>query len=173
MIEVFLLSAASLGSCFANLQKINVVISDGTYDPRVQSTYWTRWVMGVISGVVLAQLLYDLFLMHRPTTDAALEAVPPTIGEPILALLGGYSVDLVHGILKHTIDTLANFFRGSTDEVVERQERTRMAKIQAQERLNAASDLVDLQRDLARNLDADEIRKRLDGLIQRITSKAG
>ena len=28
--EVFLVSAASLGSCFQNLQKINVVISDGT-----------------------------------------------------------------------------------------------------------------------------------------------
>jgi hypothetical protein len=36
-----------------------------------------------------------------------------------------------------------------------------------------ASDLVDLQRDLARNPDPDEVRKRLDGLIQRITLKAG
>ena len=46
--EAYLFSAASLGSCFQNLQKINVVISDGTYDPKFQSTYWTRWVMGVI-----------------------------------------------------------------------------------------------------------------------------
>jgi hypothetical protein len=38
MIEAFLVSAASLGSCFANLQKINTVISHGTYDPRTQST---------------------------------------------------------------------------------------------------------------------------------------
>jgi hypothetical protein len=61
MIEAFLVSAASLGACFANLQRINTFISDGTYDPRVQSTYWTRWVMGVISGIVLSQIVYDFF----------------------------------------------------------------------------------------------------------------
>jgi hypothetical protein len=50
MVEAFLVSAVSLGACFANLQRINTFISEGTYDPRFQSTYWTRWVMGVISG---------------------------------------------------------------------------------------------------------------------------
>jgi hypothetical protein len=104
--EVFLVSAASLGSCFQNLQKINVVISDGTYDPKFQSTYWTRWVMGVISGLILSQLIY-VFLIKTSTTEKA------TLGQPILALLGGYSSDLVQGILSHTIDTVASFFRVS------------------------------------------------------------
>src|SRR5262249_22496035 len=83
VIEVFLFSSASLGSCFANLQRINGVISDGTYDPRTQSTYWTRWAMGVISGVVLSQLIYDIFLFHHPPTDTAAEWVSASIGEPI------------------------------------------------------------------------------------------
>ena len=121
--EVFLVSAASLGSCFQNLQKINVVISDGTYDPKFQSTYWTRWVMGVISGVILSQLVY-VFLMPAPTTDAA--AVPATIGQPIFALFGGYSVDLVHGILSRAINTLGDFFRGSRDGAVENQAPARV-----------------------------------------------
>ena len=120
MIEVFLVSAASLGSCFQNLQKINVVISDGTYDPKFQSTYWTRWVMGVISGVIMAQLIY-VFLMPTSTTSAP--AVPPTIGQPILSLLGGYSVDLVHGILSHTVNTISGFFLGSRGGAVENQTR--------------------------------------------------
>src|SRR5215470_1665417 len=113
MIEAFLISAASLGSCFANRQRINSVVSDGTYDPRVQSTYWTRWVMGVISGVVLSQIVYEFFLTHsgnEPTVHAV-----PAIGQPILALLGGYSVDFVHGILKRAINTVANFFGVSMD----------------------------------------------------------
>jgi hypothetical protein len=102
----------------------------------------------------------------------AAAAGPLTIGQPILALLGGYSVDLVHGILKHTIDTLRNFFRGPADEPVDSQERGRMADPLAQGRLNTASDLVDLQRALAQNPDVEEIRKRLDGVIQRIAVKA-
>jgi hypothetical protein len=100
--ELWLVSAASLGSCFQNLHRINVVISDGTYDPKFQSTYWTRWVMGVISGLILSQLIY-VFLMKAPTT-----ALPA--GQPILALLGGYSSDLVQGILSRTIDAVAGFF---------------------------------------------------------------
>jgi hypothetical protein len=47
-----------------------------------------------------------------------------------------------------------------------------MAEALAQERLSAASDLVDLQRALAHNPDVEEIRKRLDGLIGRIAVKA-
>src|SRR5215470_9397364 len=95
MIEAFLFSAASLGSCFANLQRINTVISDGTYDPRVQSTYWTRWVMGVMSGIVLSRLVYHFFAQAADDTNGS---NLPAIGQPILALLGGYSVDFVHGI---------------------------------------------------------------------------
>jgi hypothetical protein len=114
--EVFLVSAASLGSCFQNLQRINAVIADGTYDPKFQSTYWTRWAMGVISGIIISQLVY-VFLIKAPPT------IP---GQPILALLGGYSIDLVHGILSGTIDTLASFFSRSRDEAIDNQTRARV-----------------------------------------------
>lgn len=120
--EAYLFSAASLGSCFQNLQRINVVISDGTYDPKFQSTYWTRWAMGVISGIIISQLIY-VFILHETTGGAAM---PPTIGQPLLALLGGYSVDLVQGILRHTIDTLSSFFRASRDGAVDDQARSRV-----------------------------------------------
>jgi hypothetical protein len=122
MKEAYLFSAASLGSCFQNLQRINVVISNGSYDPKFQSTYWTRWAMGVISGIIIAQLIF-VFLLQTPTTGASL---PATIGQPLLALLGGYSVDLVHGILSHTINTLGSFFRGSGEGMVDNQTRARV-----------------------------------------------
>jgi hypothetical protein len=120
--EAWLVSAASLGSCFQNLHRLNAVIADSTYDPKFQSTYWTRWVMGVISGIILAQLIY-VFLLKAPTTGAS--ALPATIGQPILALFGGYSVDLVHGILSHTIDTVASFFRVSGDPAADNRARVR------------------------------------------------
>jgi hypothetical protein len=173
MIEIFLLSAGSLGSCFQNLQKINAVISDGTYDPKFQSTYWTRWVMGVIAGIILSQLVYDLLLPHGTAAEPPKVGISPTVGEPMLALLGGYSVDVVHGILSHVINTIGALFRGPGDGTPDQQPRARVAEAVAQERLTTASELVDLQRDLAQTPEADELRKRLDGVIQRITLKSG
>jgi hypothetical protein len=52
--------------------------------------------MGVISGIVLSQLVYVLFLAHSGD-DPTVRTAPAAIGQPILALLGGYSVDFVHG----------------------------------------------------------------------------
>jgi hypothetical protein len=153
--EVFLLSAGSLGSCFANLQKINSFISDGTYDPKFQSTYWMRWVMGVISGVVLAQLVYDVFFPDTKT--GSLNGVVPTsLGQPILALLGGYSFDVVYGILNHTINSISRFFLGARDGLEANRERARLAETTAQERLTSAAYLAAQQPALAPNANIDE-----------------
>jgi hypothetical protein len=167
MIEAFLVSAASLGSCFANLQRINTVISDGTYDPRVQSTYWTRWVMGVISGVVLSQIVYDLFLTHSGD-DATVRTVPPAIGQPILALLGGYSIDFVHGILKRAIHTVADFFGVSMGEP-DNQPRPGRAKAVAQQRLALAS--IGQERAPAAGPEIEDLAGRANALVQPITPK--
>jgi len=86
-VELFLLSAASLGSCFSILQKLNVYIAAGNYDPSYQGTCWTRWVMGVIFGVLLSQLLYSWLGAVTPgapggtvTSLASLD-----LGQPALA----------------------------------------------------------------------------------------
>jgi len=171
MVEGFLVSAASLGTCFANLQRINTVISDGTYDPRFQSTYWTRWVMGVISGVILSQIVYNFFLAHSGGDTSA--GAAGAIAQPILALLGGYSVDFVHGVLKRAINTVSSFFGVSMDGAADNQQRPAIAEALAQERLATASELAEFQRALSDNPDAQEMRKRLDALIQRLAGKAG
>jgi hypothetical protein len=171
MVEAFLVSAASLGACFANLQRINTLISDGTYDPRFQSTYWTRWVMGVISGVILSQIVYRFFLAHSGG-DTSVGVTADAIAQPILALLGGYSVDFVHGVLKRAINTVGNFFSVPMDGAADNQ-RPAIAEALAQERLATASELAQLQRALSDNSDVEETRKRLGALIQRIGAKTG
>ena len=129
--------------------------------------------MGVISGIILSQLVYDILLAHGTATEPSKMGISPAVGEPLLALLGGYSVDVVHGILSRVINTIGSLFHGPSADTVENQARARVAEAGAQERLSTASDLVDLQRDLARTPEADELRKRLDAVIQRITLKAG
>jgi low temperature requirement protein LtrA len=138
MIEAFLVSAASLGACFANLQRINTFISDGTYDPRIQSTYWTRWVMGVISGIVLSQLVYVFYLAHSGN-DGTVGTASVAFGQPILALIGGYSVDFVHGILTRAINSVGSFFGVSMAGGADTQPRPGMVEAVAQQRLALAS----------------------------------
>jgi hypothetical protein len=171
MVEAFLVSAASLGACFANLQRINTVISDGTYDPRVQSTYWTRWVMGVISGIILSQIVYD-FLLHSSGGTSA-QAIPAPLGQPILALFGGYSVDFVHGILKRAINTLGNFFGVSRDGGAGNQARARMAEAVAQQRLALATPSVSPEHAPATSPKTEDLSRRVNELTQRVSPKAG
>lgn len=168
IVEAYLISAASLGACFANLHRINTVISDGTYDPRVQSTYWTRWVMGVIAGTVLSGLVYDFLLSHSGNGNDAAIAAPGTFVQPVLALVGGYSVDFVHGILKRTINTLGNFF-GVSEREGDDQQRAGAAETAAQEKLVMATELAQLQKMLSEDPDLGRLRQRLDGLIQQIS----
>jgi hypothetical protein len=125
VVEMFLLSAASLGSCFQNLQQLNTVISEEVYNPKLQSTYWTRWVMGVISGIILSQLVYDVILGHGTATEPSKVGISPTVGEPMLALLGGYSVDVVHGILNRVVNAIGSFFRDPAGGVGEERARER------------------------------------------------
>ena len=138
LVEVFLLSASSLGSCFANLQRINRYVSDGTWNPKYRSTYWTRWVMGVISGVVLSQLVYDLFVTSTSAAKAG-TTIPGLIGGPLLALLGGYSVDVVHSILNRIINAVSSVFQGPGDNSSGRQQSLADADRSIQDRLNTAT----------------------------------
>jgi len=110
LVELFLLSAASLGSCFSNLQKLNGYVSAGTYDPKFESTYWTRWVMGVISGILLSQILYALTLNNVDSGQAKISTSTSNFGEPMLALFGGYSAQLVHRIIARLLQAVETLF---------------------------------------------------------------
>jgi hypothetical protein len=167
MIEAFLVSAASLGGCFANLQKINTVISDGTYDPRAQSTYWTRWMMGVISGIVLSQIVYDFFLAHSGTTRPSTRYRPRSGNRSSRYLADIPSISFTEfstvRSIQSAISSESQWTVGST---------VRSGAGWAR-RLAIASELAELQRALAANPDMGEIRHRLEGLIQRISLTAG
>jgi hypothetical protein len=164
-VEIFLLSAASLGSCFQNLQQINAYISSGTYDPKFQSAYWTRWVMGLISGVILSQIIYDILdsLSGSRNTE---HFMPAIVGQPVLALLGGYSVDVVHGILSRIVDWMGSLFRSPSGPV----EASKIETVEAaagRERLKIASEMSELRSGLGGESSSQEILRRFDDMIRR------
>jgi hypothetical protein len=108
-VEIFLVAASAVGATLANLKRLNRYISDCNYDPRYDSSYWTRLVMGLISGVILSQVVFgalvggDTGAANSPAGNALLG-----FGQPILAILGGFSADLVHDVLTHLIGVIGN-----------------------------------------------------------------
>ncbi len=105
-IELFLAAAALVGATLANLKRLEPFISACTYDPRYESSYWIRLVMGLISGIVLSQLI-STGAINDAGGEQALN-----VREPVLALLGGFSGELVHNILSHFIAVISNLFGG-------------------------------------------------------------
>ncbi|HEX2058014.1 MAG TPA: hypothetical protein VHI71_06555 [Actinomycetota bacterium] len=88
--QLFLLSAAGVGACFAALFRVNRYLTEGTYDPRYDASYWIRFLLGLIAGVVLAALI-------------------PVEGEftrPLLALGGGFAAPVVYRILTRIVEGL-------------------------------------------------------------------
>jgi hypothetical protein len=106
-IEIFLAAAALVGATLANLKRLEPFISACTYDPRYESSYWIRLVMGLISGIILSQFISTGALNNAAGNKDALN-----VSEPLLALLGGFSGELVHNILAHFIMVISNLFGG-------------------------------------------------------------
>lgn len=94
--EAFFLSAAGVGASFAALFQVNRYIAKGTYDPKFDASYWTRFILGLIAGIVLAELI----------------PVEGSFTRPALALIGGFSASVVYRILTRIVETLESFVSG-------------------------------------------------------------
>jgi len=99
----FLLSAAGLGSTFHALFMAQSYVSNATYDPRYDASYWIRIGLGLMAGLLLAVLLP---VGSGPSA--------PTMAKPVMALLGGFSAGLVHRILERLVETAESLFQGSS-----------------------------------------------------------
>ncbi|MBP2297012.1 hypothetical protein [Azospirillum rugosum] len=94
----FIIAAAGIGSCFHVLFAAHKFVSEGTYEPKYESTYWMRIAMGVMSGLILAEMVGIDFQDGK------------TMGKPILALLGGFSATLLHRILNQLVTKVESMF---------------------------------------------------------------
>jgi len=91
---LFLLSASGLGASFAGLFQANRYVANGTFDPTYESSYWIRFVLGLMAGMMLSQLI-------PLPTGAEGETAGNTsniavLAIPTLAMLGGFSSAVVY-----------------------------------------------------------------------------
>ena len=111
VVPVFL--ASLLGSSFSALFTANRYVVARTFDPRYETTYWSRLWLGVVAGTLLA-----LFVKGGAAAGQD-SALLQGIGPLAAALLGGYSAEAVDRVLRRLAETLVVLVRGSEKERLE------------------------------------------------------
>ena len=129
--ELFIVSAAALGASFYALFEAYKYISSASYDPKYDSIYWIRFVLGVVSGVILAQFIFVGDIPKDTTNFGGMDIITY---KPLLAFLGGFSARVVHKILNSLVDSVETFISGSARDAVRAREEA--AKTEIQERIN-------------------------------------
>ncbi|HEV2891637.1 MAG TPA: hypothetical protein VGX28_14785 [Frankiaceae bacterium] len=132
---LFQLCAAGLGASFAALFAVNARLRDYSLEPREEFAALVRIMLGLVAGLVLAQL-------------APFDSDGRTFGRPLLALLGGFSVDVVYQMLRRLVD-LASSIVAPVGDTAEAARATADAR-EAQLKVGVAQRLV-------------RLRSRLDG----------
>ena len=157
----YLVSCAGLGACFASLFRLNNYISKSTYDSRYDSTYWASILLGVIAGIFISELLAaTLVSSGGDSLD--------NLGKPALALVGGFSANMVYKVLQRIVDTIESLFKGDQRSVVERELETRTAifsNTQRGQKMHFASSLVELESNI-QGKSQEEISAEIKKLTQ-------
>jgi hypothetical protein len=161
--ELFLLAAAGVGAAFAGLFRANRYIADGTYDPKYESSYWVRFILGIIAGIVLAVLI----------------PVGPngkSFTRPLLALLGGFSASVVYRILGRIVDTLESFIEGDSPEASAAREQALRSKVldeRAQEQLRLGAALMKLRHQLGAGASQEELEAAVSSILDDLLPAEG
>lgn len=148
--ELFLLAAASIGASFANLFQAQGFIKRGTFDPKYESSYWVRYILGMMAGTILALLIpVEKIAPDNPGAPGVLgDSVIEQLAKPTLALLGGFASSAVYRILNWMVSALERMVKADARDAVEAEEKLGQAR-------NAQRDLENRAR-LAAQLDALE-----------------
>ncbi len=165
---LFYLSAAGLGASFAGLYKANAYITEGTFDTTYHASYWIRFLLGLIAGLIMAVMISGETVEATANAKGLLEH---GIIRSLLAMLGGFSADLVFTILSRFVETLESLFRGSSKNMISagiEKKSVQTAKEQAQKDIQIVSNLMKAQQTITGESKPEEVKQKLDLLIKDI-----
>lgn len=163
----FYISASGLGASFAALYKADSYISRGTYDPCYQASYWIRFLLGIIAGLLLA------LLISEKSVQSAHDASFITTGvfRPLLAILGGFSADLLHTLLSRMVDMFKSLFEGGVQTIIDAKNmetKTKLAGMEMERRLNLAQNLIQMQQQVGTEMDSEQLKQQINGILQNL-----
>jgi hypothetical protein len=121
--------AAALGAVFYVLFTAHQYVKDRTFDPRYNTVYLIRFVLGVLSGLIMAALVGQSNLAKSSSQIMSL-------GPAVLALLGGFSTEAVYQVLQRMVDILLAAVNGDGANAA----KAKAAQAGQEELLNLADD---------------------------------
>lgn len=158
----FLLAAAGLGASFNALFRARNYVTNYTYNPTYEASYWIEFAMGLISGLILSELIY-LNISDESSIGMIVSR------KVTISLLGGFGGLLVYKILNRLVFMLEGIIRKDTDGHLDAELRTMeadMLKQVTKERNDLAKEITKIQAEVVyKDLKPGEINKRLENLV--------
>tara|TARA_Y100001960_G_scaffold286801_3_gene324386 strand:- start:362 stop:952 length:591 start_codon:yes stop_codon:yes gene_type:complete len=111
-VQAILLASAAIGASFSALFKANSYVTAGCFDAKYESSYWVRFVVGLISGIILTQLIpinLDAVAKTAEQSTGMGGGMSHAALKITMALVGGFSANLVYTILDRIVDTAQSF----------------------------------------------------------------
>jgi len=105
--------AAALGAVFYVLFTVHDYVKNRTFDPRYNTVYVVRFVLGILSGLILA----IVFSTPKFTNNEALRSLGPAVA----ALLGGFSAEAVYQVLQRLVEIMLSAVRGDNSAAAKAQ----------------------------------------------------
>lgn len=164
---LFLIAAAGLGASFASLFQANKYIKEGTFDPKFNASYWNRFLLGVMAGMIMA------FFIPLETFDAEGKGDLQGMGKPLMAILGGFSSAAVHRILSRIVASLESLVKGDPKVVMDAtEEKARFiaSRRESQVRMGISAKLTGLRRMMGNKADPKQVKAALDKLQDELLS---
>lgn len=159
---LFLSSASGLGATFMILSKIKSKFREGSYHPDMDAGYWIAIVLGIISGIIITEII--------PVSDTQ-AADGMADNKMLLALLGGFSSQLVYNILHKLVHSVESLVTGG-EEATHANEVTRLkmegADQVAKAKLNISQHLNGLRTNLKNAQTDAETDRHIDDTIDKV-----
>lgn len=104
---LFLLSCAGLGATFSCLHQLFRFINSNTYDPKFDASYWLKVIMGLMSGLMISELI------PISTLEAGSSSSVQDLDKPLMALMGGFSSNIIYSVLSRLLVLVEQLFGAS------------------------------------------------------------
>lgn len=153
--------ASALGGAFYALTTSGKYIKARTFDPALQATYWSRFVLALVAGGLLAMLI-----PIGKSGSANAGGFESVFTKPVLALLGGYSAEVVRQMLDRLVETLKTLVQGRADAEVAvdaEENAARIQRLRIADQSQALLSVVNLQNSLGSSI-PDAAQEQLDAL---------